>query len=261
MKKIASRVLMFLFLAFLPALLSEVRGNGWENGKISAPKPKSTKPEKPDTRQQYQQQETQLVVSLVQEASDLVKTKGEAAFNDLRVAGSKWRKGDSYIFVLDPEGNMLVHPDSKLEGKNQLELKSINGKSVIRGILNSVTADPKKPEGWFHYQWPAPGGLTPHWKSTYARQVKTPSGKTFIVCSGMYTNRMEKEFVVDMVKAAVSDIEKLGTAAFPLFYDKTGPYMAKDAYLLVITMDGLELVNPAFPSYEGKNVLDEKDAK
>jgi signal transduction histidine kinase len=261
MKKIVSLVLLLLFLMYLPALHSEVRGNDRKNGRISAPKPKTSKPEKRETQQQYQQQETQMVINLVHDASELVRTKGEAAFNEFRVTGSKWRKGDSYIFVLDPEGNMLVHPDPKLEGKNQLELKSINGKSIIRGILNAVSTDPGKPEGWFHYQWPVPGGITPRWKSTYARQVKAPSGKTYIMCSGMYNDRMEKEFAVDLVKAAVAEIEKKGKDSFPLFHDKTGPYLVKDAYILVINMDGVELVNPAFPSYEGKNVLDEKDAK
>jgi uncharacterized protein YxeA len=89
MKKIVSRILLLLFLLYLSALHSDVRGTDRKNGRISTPKLNTPKQEKRETQQQYQQRETQLVVSLVQEASELVRTKGEAAFNDFRVAGSK----------------------------------------------------------------------------------------------------------------------------------------------------------------------------
>jgi hypothetical protein len=66
------------------------------------------------------------LVALVKDASELVRTKGEDAFTEFRIPGSRWRKQETYIFVLDPEGNMLVHADPAMEGKNQLDLKDIN---------------------------------------------------------------------------------------------------------------------------------------
>ena len=53
--------------------------------------------------QSYQYEETRNLVALVDDATELVRTKGEAAFNDFRVSGSRWRQGETYIFVLDPE--------------------------------------------------------------------------------------------------------------------------------------------------------------
>ena len=50
-------------------------------------------------------------------------------------------------------------------------------------------------------------------------------------------------------------------AAFKAFHDPTGPFIAKDAYIFVLDPNGLELVNPAFPSPEGRNVLDMKDTE
>jgi len=79
--------------------------------------------------------------------------------------------------VLEPKGKMRVHPDPELEGKSELDLKDVNGKPIIRGIIGAATALPSKPEGWYHYQWPVPGGLLPRWKSTYARLVTAPSGR------------------------------------------------------------------------------------
>jgi signal transduction histidine kinase len=211
--------------------------------------------------EEFLYEETRQLVTLVNGASDLIRAKGEAAFGDFRASDSRWRQGETYIFVLDPQGNMLVHPDPTLEGKNQLDLKDINGKPIIRGIIGSVTTLPDKREGWYHYEWPVPGEILPRWKSTYARLVTAPSGKNYIVGSGMYNDRMERVFVVDVVTDAVGQVEKNGRAAFPLFHDPAGPYLAKDAYIFVIDSNGVEVVNPAFPSIEGRNNLDVKDTQ
>ena len=209
----------------------------------------------------YQYKETRELVALVNDAAELVRTKGEAAFTDFRLAGSRWRQDQTYIFVLDLEGNMLVHPDPAMEGKNELDLKDINGKPIIRGLIGAATTLPSKPEGWYHYQWPVPGGILPRWKSSYVRLVMAPSGKSYVVGSGMYNDRMERTFVVDVVKDAVGQIEKNGEAAFPLFHDPTGPFIAKDAYIFVFDTSGVDLVNPAFPNLEGRNLLDLKDTQ
>ncbi|HET9429801.1 MAG TPA: cache domain-containing protein, partial [Chitinophagaceae bacterium] len=207
------------------------------------------------------QDETKGLVALVRDAAKLVNKKGEAAFADFRIPGSRWRQGETYIFVLDPRGNMLVHPDPELQGKNQWDLKDINGKHLIRGLVEAATMHPAKPEGWYHYEWPVPGGLLPRWKSSYTQMVKSPTGKAYIVGSGMYNDRMEREFVIDMVKDAVWRIGKNDEAAFQLFHDRTGPFLVKDAYVFVIDPNGVELVNPAFPSLEGRNVLDVTDTR
>ena len=214
-----------------------------------------------NSNQVYEHKETRDLVALVNDASELLHTKGEAAFADFRVSGSRWRQGETYIFVLDPKGNMLVHPDPALEGKNELDLKDINGKPIIRGLIGAATTLPSKPGGWYHYQWPVPGGILPRWKSTYVRLVAAPSGKSYVVGSGMYNDRMERAFVVDAVKDAIGRIEKNGEAAFPLFHDPTGPFIAKDAYIFVINPSGVDLVNPGFPNLERRNILDVKDTQ
>jgi signal transduction histidine kinase len=194
-----------------------------------------------NSNQVYEHQETRELVAVVNDASELVRTKGEAAFADFRISGSRWRQGETYIFVLDPKGNMLVHPDPALEGKNDLDLKDINGKPIIRGLIGAATTFPNKPEGWYHYQWPVPGGILPRWKSTYVRLVTAPSGKSYVLGSGIYNDRMERAFVRDAVTDAAGQIEKNGRAAFPLFHDPTGPFIAKDAYIFVFDSNGIDL--------------------
>lgn len=215
----------------------------------------------PDTGQIYQYEETRKLVALVTDATDLVRKKGEAAFIDFEVSSSRWRQEETYIFVLDDRGNMLVHPDPELKDRNVLDLKDINGKPIIRGLINAATAISNKPEGWYHYQWPVPGGLLPRWKSSYVRLVTSPSNNNYIVGSGMYNDRMERPFVMDTVKDAVGQIEKLGAKAFPLFYDPKGPFLVKDEYIFVYDMNGVNLVLPPFSNLEGHNLLDLKDTQ
>lgn len=209
----------------------------------------------------YEYKETRDLVTLVNDASQLIHIKGEAGFRELSAAGSRWRQDDSYIFVLDPEGNMLVHPDPGLEGTNVIDLKDVNGKPIIRGLIGAATGLPNKPEGWYHYEWPVPNGLLPRWKSTYVRLVTAPSEKRYIVGAGIYNDRMERAFVEDAVINAVKEIEKNPGAALTLFHDPKGPYLVKDAYIFVIKSDGIEIVNPAFPNLEGKNMMDSKDTQ
>ncbi|HET9512799.1 MAG TPA: cache domain-containing protein, partial [Gemmatimonadales bacterium] len=209
--------------------------------------------------ERYEHADTREVVALVNEAAELVSEKGEAAFADFAMVDSRWQQGERYIFVLDLAGDMLVHPDPVLRTRNQLDLEDIAGKPVIRGLLDAATELPARPEGWYHYQWPVPGGLLPRWKSSYVRLVEAPSGKSYVVGSGMYNDRMERPFVVDLVNHAVAEIEHRGEAAFQLFRDPKGRFIAKDAYVFVVDMNGVDLVNPAFPNLEGRNLLDLKD--
>jgi hypothetical protein len=146
----------------------------------------------------------------VDDAAKVLESTGEAAFRDFSVTGSRWRHAETYIFVLDLDGRMLVHPDQALQGGNALQLTDVNGRPIIRGLLAAATASSGKTDGWYHYQWPVPGEILPRWKSSYVRLVVAPSGQRYVVGSGMYTERMEPAFVVDMVTDAVGQIEDLG---------------------------------------------------
>lgn len=148
-----------------------------------------------------------------------------------------------------------------MEGKNELDQNDINGKPVIKGLIDAVTALAGKPEGWYHYEWPVPGWLFLRWKSTYGRLVMAPSGKRYIIASGMYDDRMEKPFVVDLVKDAVGQMEKNGAATFPLFRDPASRFIAKDAYIFVVAPNGVVLVDPGFPNLEGRNLTDVTDTQ
>lgn len=206
----------------------------------------------------YRYQETKALVSLVNDAASLIEQKGEAAFPEFKKEKSKWRHGNTYIFVIAPNGDMILHPDPVLEGKPEIQLKDVNGKPIIQGLIGAASGADK--HGWCHYQWPEPGSMFPRWKSSFVMHVVAPSGKKYVVGSGLYNMKMEKDFIVTAVDAAVALIDKEGEAAFAKLRDKSGPFIFMDIYVFVDSPDGVELVNPAFPSIEGRNLLEYKDS-
>jgi len=207
----------------------------------------------------YKYKQTQDLVSLVKYAALAVEEKGEAAFPEFKKENSQWRHDDIYIFIIDTNGNMVLHPDPALEGKNEMGLKDADNRLIVKGFINTVSNN--KREGWFHYLWPEPGSIFPLWKSSFLQLVVAPSGKKYIVGSGLYNMKIEKEFIVNLVDLAAVLIEEEGRAAFPKLRDKTGRFMFMDIYVFVDKPDGVELVNGAFPNIEGRNLIDYKDSK
>lgn len=201
------------------------------------------------------------VVALVEKARDEIATRGEAAFVDFRRKGSQWFEGDRYIFVWDLNGNRLVYPpDPAHERQNELAMEDINGKPVGRMLLERASSPQGR--GWVHYQWlrPTPNSRRPIWKSSYVVRVTAPSGKTYLVGSGTYEGRVEKAFVVEEVRAAAALLRRQGRAAFPELRDPRSRFHFHETYIFVDTPAGVELVNPAFPELEGKNLMALRDA-
>jgi len=208
---------------------------------------------------EYQHKETKDIVTFVNKAAKLVETKGEEVFPELKKQGANWKKGDKYIFVLDTEGNVVVSPDPALEGTNQIGLKDQDGKLIVKGLIKETTGTQYKTEGWLHYQMTVPGSIFTKWKTTFAKRAQAPSGKIYVVCSGLFDMPMEREFVVNTVDKAVALIDKEGKDAFPKLRDRSTQFIYKDTYVFVDNPDGIELVNPAFPEIEGTSLLDYKD--
>ncbi len=197
------------------------------------------------------------VTRVVADAVKLLREKGESAFPEFKKEVMRWEHGDMYIFVLDTDGNMIIHPDPALEGKNQINLKDMIGRPITKMFIEKTSDEDGV--GWVHYMWPRPNNIFPTWKSTFVRRVTAPSGKTYIVGCGIYNMKMEKDFIVDEVNDAAALIEQKGRAAFDELRDKTGSFVFLDTYVFVDTPDGTEVVNGGFPGIEGKNIMDFKD--
>jgi signal transduction histidine kinase len=198
----------------------------------------------------------QALVSRVEAAAAEVRTRGEEAFATFRRRGAPWFQGESYIVVLGSDGRSVVYPpDLRGEGLNYREFQDLGGKPFGRQIL--AVAESPSGRGWVHYQWrrPIAGDRRPVWKATYVERVTAPSGRTYLVLSGLYEPPMVKAFVVDAVESAAALLQREGRAAFEALRDPLGPFFYQDTYVFVLDRNGTLLLNPAFPALEGRSLL------
>lgn len=197
------------------------------------------------------------LVALVEDAARLVTEKGSAAAcKEFREPGP-WFQGESYVFIMDMEGNMVCNPSSpQLEGRNVIDLKDPLGKPIARNILRELQASSS--DGWTHYFWPRPEFMTSFWKTTYFKRVSDPDSKEVVVASGLYEIELEPFFIVEQVNDAVALILAEGEAAFDTLRDPASGFLFYDAYVFVMDGKGEMLVNPGFPELEGKSLIDLK---
>jgi hypothetical protein len=84
--------------------------------------------------QRYEHAETRELVALVDDAATLIETDGEAAFDELRVPGSRWRQGETYIFVLDPTGGHAGPPRRRAGGQEPARAEGRQRQADLRRV-------------------------------------------------------------------------------------------------------------------------------
>ena len=130
-------------------------------------------------------EEAKQVEALVDKAAALIEAKGEAGFDEFRTKGSEWYRGETYIFVDDMHGTVLVNPASPgLEGTNLRDVKDFDGEAFL-GDMTQTLED--KESGWVEYAWPKPGETEPAKKMSYVRRVQL-GDRTLIVGAGIYSD-------------------------------------------------------------------------
>lgn len=204
--------------------------------------------------------QVQALVSRVEAAAAEVRRRGEEAFATFRRRGAPWFEGESYIVVLGSDGRSVVYPpDLRGEGLNYKEFQDLGGKPFGRQIL--AVAESPSGRGWVHYQWrrPIAGDRRPVWKATYVERVTAPSGRPYLVLSGLYELPMAKAFVVDAAESAAALLQREGRGAFEALRDPLGPFFYQDTYVFVLDRNGTLLLNPAFPALEGRSLLNWPD--
>lgn len=208
--------------------------------------------------QSYDNPETNNLVKLVKDAAALITADGENAFADFRVPDTRWFHGDVYVFVWELNGDRVVYPaDLANEKQNLADLADLNGKPIGRLIIEAAKAG----GGWVHYYWPLRNGKKAYrWKSTYVLPAESPTTKKkYLVGCGLYDLPAEKVFLTDTVDTAAALLVAKGTAAFENLNDRADRFIFSDVYVFVINSDGVEVVDPLFPEFVGRNIMDLKD--
>ncbi len=207
----------------------------------------------------YQHPETTELVKLVNDAAALVADKGESIFFEFMNYGTRWRHADTYVFVFDLKGDCYAHEDSMLISTNLYDRKDASGKPFVQWMIRKARGTGQC--GWVHYQWLRSGTTAPSWKSSYVKLTRSPSGTFYLVGSGIFEMKMERDFAREAVEDAINLIVKEGRKALATLSDPATEYVFKDNYVYVLDTLGNMLVNPGSSGLVGQNQLKLKDVK
>jgi len=109
---------------------------------------------------------------------------------DARKAVKSMRYGQNgYIWINDFNNVMIAHPDPRLEGKDQSDLRDPNGVYILREITKVCR---EKGEGYLNYMWKVPGQEEMKPKISYAKAIP---GRNWIVGTGIYVDDVEAAVV------------------------------------------------------------------
>ena len=122
--------------------------------------------------------------ALVDKAVAHIKQVGaEQAFKEFNDPAGTWVKGELYLLAYDYQGNNLVlGSNPKMNGKNLWDIKSPDGKFVVREFVEVAKT---KGSGWVDYQGSNPESKKIENKTTYI--IKVPGMDAMIGC-GIYKN-------------------------------------------------------------------------
>ncbi len=209
----------------------------------------------------YLYEETRQLVRVVEAAAARVEAEGEAAFAEFARPGSRWFNEQRYFFIYDATGVCVFHPVAPhLVGLDLGELRDFYGKPVIRRITELAARPEPAAADWIFYLWEEGTQFFPMWKSSYVRRATTPEGRVLLVGSGVYNLRVEREFVRRQVDAAAELLAAEGrAAAFAAFNDLSSRFVFLNTYIFVLDDAGRALVDPAFPTMEGRSLRGFRD--
>lgn len=89
--------------------------------------------------------------AMAERAAELLRGQGaEAAFAAFQAPGAPFHDRDLYVFVIDSQGIMRVHPNAALVGQNMMDRQDPQGRHFIRDFV--AVQD----HGWVDYAFEDP---------------------------------------------------------------------------------------------------------
>ena len=92
---------------------------------------------------------------------------------------------NGYLWINDFNNVMVAHPDPRLEGKDQSDLKDPNGVYIVREITRLCR---EKGQGFLEYAWKVPGQEAMRPKISFAMALP---GSNWIVGTGIYIDELD----------------------------------------------------------------------
>jgi signal transduction histidine kinase len=115
--------------------------------------------------------------ALLSRAVSYYKANGRGkAFAQFNKTTGRFVHSDLYIYVIDPDGDVLSHgADRKLIGERLIDLEDAAGKKFIKAIIDDTKVNNK---GTMDYKWMNPQTKKIEQKSTFFERI----GDVIIIC-------------------------------------------------------------------------------
>lgn len=129
------------------------------------------------------QTERVFVIDLVNRTISLLETEGVAGLGTLRSRKSEFVFLDSYVSVIDDQGNQMLNlAFPELEGTNVAGIRDSGSKHFLREVLGILETEN---DYWVEYMWPKPGHTKPSKRFDYEKKAVLDN-QTLIVSAGYY---------------------------------------------------------------------------
>jgi len=207
----------------------------------------------------YQYQETRQLVSYVEWVARKFARDGRNAFPDFRNRSGQWFPDDHYLFIFGMTGRLVFHTEyPEMEGSNHFNVRDIDGKPVFRQMVEVVN-ESGRGAGWVHYQWRRHDQIFPTCLTCYVMKVRNRAGETYIIGSGIFSMRLEKQFIEDLVNAAAKLVETKGISELKTLNQKSSRFVFGDVTMFVLKMDGTLVVDPSITTAYPDNIPDKRN--
>ena len=176
------------------------------------------------------------VIAKVHQAAQLLINKGEAGLNILRDNTSEFTWKDTYIFVIDVEGSVVLsNPAFKArEGGNIREHLDWNNKFYGKELCTLS----QNGGGWMEFVWPKPGLNEGQRKVSYIYPIP---GYKYTVCAGIYNDTKS----IDELNALTKRVLNQESSPVIVLFEVKPTVEGKPAYLKMAADLKIELAKAA----------------
>ncbi len=132
-------------------------------------------------------------VTLCKDAARFINEKGlDAAIAEIGNREGKFVTKNTYVFLMDLEGNRLAHPYAAPQDPKVMKLIDMKDTTGKLFVQEYITVAKTKGEGWTEYMYPTPEELkkpTPHKEKKSSKKIsfvyRVP-GKDLMVIAGFF---------------------------------------------------------------------------